>query len=329
MGLLAGPFMSQFTPTQWTLEPNTRPDHLSSAILHSLSRRVLGLTWGPLKTLVLGGISFGILPLIVWPRKFARFIAFERQQLWHLVEWLRIRTGEDETAALRDSVRSTGAIPTLWIVPVIMFIILGVNFIPWLNTPGFNLHALLFGTYFFDSSTSMPLPFHHWGRYFQPAHMPFYRVWTLCLSIAYASHWLHVQQHVSDVHRVVRRMNLIFARQHVPPVGLIGPGIGFRPLWMLAALFGVVCGAWWAIPAAFAGAVHQRYIERSSTRIRAELAQRVGTMLQQQRPFVDVPTPHGLRVVCSNPLCEKSAPPGATFCPRCGAPIASQFEAVA
>ena len=124
-------------------------------------------------------------------------------------------------------------------------------------------------------------------------------------------------------------MNLIFARQHVPPVGLLGPGIGLRPLWILAALVGVSCGAWWAIPAALAGAVHQRYIERSSTRIRGELSQRVGMMLQQQRPFVDVPIPHGHRVVCSNRLCEKSAPPDATFCPRCGARIASRFEAVA
>jgi hypothetical protein len=321
--------MSQFTPTQWTLEPNTRPDHLSAAVLHSLSRRALGLTWGPIKTVILGGLTFGTLPLIVWPRKFARFVAFERQQLWHLVEWLRIRTGEDEAAALRDSVRQTAAVPTLWIVPLIMLVILAVNFVSWTHTPGFDFSTILSGTYFFNGSRPEVMAMHRWGRHMWAVPVHFYGVWTLCLSIAYASHWLHVQQHAADVHRLVRRMNLIFARQNVPLVGFIGPGIGLRPLWILAAIVGVAFGAWWAIPAALAGAVHQRYIERASTRVRGELAERVRSLLQEQRPAVDVPTPHGFRIVCRNQLCEKSAPTGAVFCPRCGTRLASRFEAVA
>ncbi len=321
--------MSQFTPTQWTLEPNARPDHLSAAVLHSLSRPARRLAWGPVKTFILGGLTFGILPLIVWPKKFARFVVFERQQLWHLVEWLRIRTGEDEAAALGDSVRDTGAIATLWIVPLIMLVILASIVIPWLKTPGLNFSSLLSGTYFFDGVRPDALFIPRWGRHLLPVPVHFYRIWTICLSIAYASHWLHVQQHAADVHRVVRRMNLIFARRQVPPVGLLSPGLGLRPLWILAALAGVGCGAWWGIPAALAGAVHQRYVERCSTRIRGELAQRVRMLLQEQRPAVDVPTPHGFRVVCRNKLCEKSAPAGAAFCPRCGTRLASNFGAVA
>jgi hypothetical protein len=318
--------MSQFTPTQWTLEPSARPDPLSSAVLHSLSRRTLGLAWGPLKTVFLGGITFGILPLIIWPRKFTRFVAFERHQLWHLVEWLRIRTGEDESANLRDSVQRTSAGNSIWIVPLILLGILASNFVPWMNSPGFNFPSLLHGTYLFNGSSPDAFSITHWSRHFRPGPMHFYGLWTLCLSIAYASHWLHIQQHANDVHRLIRRMNVIFARQNIPPVGLYSPGIGFRPLWILAAIFGVICGAWWAIPASLAGAVHQRYIERTSTRIRAELAQRVTTLLQQQQPNMNIPIPHGLRVLCSNRLCENSAPAGAIFCPRCGSRIGSRFN---
>ncbi len=195
-----------------------------------------------------------------------------------------------------------------------------------MNTPGFDLRSLLFGTDFFNGSVPQPFSIHPWFHHVRSAHMPFYTIWTLCLSVAYASHWLHVQQHAADVHRVVRRMNPIFARQNIPPVGLISAGIGFRPLWMLAALFGLSCGAWWAIPAALAGAVHQRYIERVSTRIRGELAQRVSTLLQEQRPAMNVPTPHGFRVVCKNKLCGKSAPAGAAFCPRCGSRLATRVD---
>jgi hypothetical protein len=318
--------MSQFTPTERTLEPSARPDHLSAAVLHSLSRRTLGLAWGPLKTVLLGGITFGILPLIVWPKKFSRFVVFERQQLWHLVEWLRIRTGQDEAAILRDSVRRTGAGPTIWIVPLILLGILAMNLMPWMSTPSFNFPMILHGTYLFNGSRPEPFSINHWSHHFPTSPMHFYGLWTLCLSIAYASHWLHVQQHAANVHRLVRRMNLIFARQNIPPVDLLSPGIGFRPLWMLAALFGICCGAWWTIPASLAGAVHQQYIQRTSTRIRAELAQRVTTMLQQQQPAVDIPIPHGLRVLCPNSLCEKSAPAGAIFCPRCGSRIVSRFN---
>lgn len=327
MGFLAESFMSQFAPTQWTLEPRGGPDHLSTAVLHSLSRPLYGLAWGPLKSLILGGITLGLLPLIAWPKKFGRFVTAEQQQLWHLVEWLRIRTGEDEAAKLRDSVREAGPIPTLWIVPLIMLIILAVNFFPWLRAPGFGLPRILSATYLFG----IPGPDVMWhGRWLRSPLVPhLHMVWIICLSIAYFSHWLHVQQHAADVNRLVRRLDLIFARQHIPPVGAPGLGIGLRPLWIGAAIVGILFGAWWAVPAALAGAVHKRYIERTSSRIRGELSQRVQMLLQQQRPDVDVPVPHGFRIVCGNELCGKSVPTGAAFCPRCGARVTSRFGAVA
>src|SRR5579872_5212603 len=123
MGLLPNLTMSAFTPTQTTLDPPVRPDNLSAAVLHSLSRPIYGrVAWGPLRSFLLGAISFGIIPLIAWPRQFGRFVVAEQQQFWHLVEWLRIRTGDEEAARLRDSVRNTGAIPTLWIVPTILLV---------------------------------------------------------------------------------------------------------------------------------------------------------------------------------------------------------------
>ena len=106
MGLLADLSMSAFTPTHTNLEPPDRPDNLSAAVLHSLSRPIYGrITWGPLESFFLGGITFGIFPLISWPKAFGRFVVAEQQQFWHLLEWLRIRTGDEEAARLRDSVR--------------------------------------------------------------------------------------------------------------------------------------------------------------------------------------------------------------------------------
>jgi hypothetical protein len=328
MGVLAGSIMSQFIPTQRMLEPDARPDDLPAAVLHSLSRPVYRLAWGPLKTVILGGLSFGILPLISWPRKFSRYVLGEQRQLWHLAEWLRIRTGDEDAAAIRDSVRQAGVMPTLWIVPLIMLGVLAANFLPWVRTPDLALHRILRDTYFVGVFRPEIIWGGRWAR--SPfAALQLYKLWTACLSIAYFSHWLHVQLHAADVNRVVRRLNLIFARQQVAPVNVAVIGIGLRPLWILAGVAGVVCGAWWAVPAALAGAVHQRYIQRTSARMRGQLALRVGMLLQQQRPAVDVPTPHGFRVICRNHLCGKSAPTQAAYCPRCGSRLESRYGAVA
>jgi hypothetical protein len=301
------------------MQPPGRPDNLSAAVLHSLSRPIVGrIDWGPVRSFVLGGLTFGILPMSAWPKRFCRFVVAEQQQLWHFMEWLRIRTGDDDAAKLRDSVRDTGATPTLWLVPLAMLIVLAVNFLPWLDSPGFH------HTHMYRMAYHAEPWFDNWyyaGRWgYHPLDgFGLYKTWVVCLSIAYFSHWLHVHQHVSEVNRLLRQLNPILLRQQLPPMARYGVGIGMRPFWMLAGLIGVTFGAWWAIPAALAGAVHQRYCRRTSNRIRSELAIRVNSLLLQQRPAIDVPMPHGFRVVCVNPLCGKTLAGPAEYCPRCGA----------
>ena len=323
MGFLAGLIMSTITPTLSHLEPRDRPDNLSSAVLHSLSRPIYGrVAWGPLKSFVLGGISFGILPLISWPKGFSRFVVAEQQQFWHLAEWLHIRTGDEDAARLRDSTQNTGAIPTLWIVPTLMLVILAFNFIPLLNPPGINFDRIIRLTYggllFPGEPFSARYFLNHsfvWPRLF--------KVWTICLSVGYFSHWLHVRQHAANVNLFLRRLNMILVRQHLPPVPMYEVGIGLRPVWIVAGLVGAACGAVWAIPAALAGGVHQQYCRRTSTRIRGELALRVTAALGRQRPPIDVPVPHGFRIVCRNQLCGKVLTGGAAFCSRCGTRVPS------
>ncbi len=322
MGFLTDLIMSAYTPWKWTLEPPGRPDHLSTAVLHSLSRPIVGrIAWGPLKSFVLGAVTFGILPLISWPRRFGRFVVAEQQQLWHFVEWLRVRTGDNDAAKLRDSVRDLGAAP-YWLVPLAMLIVLAVNFLPWLDGSGFHWARTFRMTY--QAQPWLGNSFHS-GRW---AYRPFdgfslYNIWVVCLSVAYFSHWLHVQQHIAEVNRLLRELNPILLRQHLPPMARYGAGIGLRPFWMLAGMIGVAFGAWWAIPAALAGAVHQRYCLGTSNRMRSELAIRVNSLLLQQRPAIDVPTPHGFRVVCVNPLCGKTLAGPAAYCPRCGSRVPS------
>ena len=314
--------MSAFTPTQFRLEPAGRPDNLSAAVLHSLSRPITGDTSPNLVlSFILGALTFGIVPLISWPRRFRRFVVAEQQQLWHLVEWLRIRTGDEEAVKLRESVRDTGAIATTWLVPAILLGILALNFVPLFDSAGFGLDRLL-GVTYFGGPWIGPHYLHRYvvpGAAFRWVHL--FKVWNICLSIAYVSHWIHVRQHAADVNKLVRRLNLILTRQGLAPVALFDTGIGMRPLWVAGGLIGLAHGAFWAIPAAFAGGIHQRYVRFTTNRIRGELAQRVSLLLQQTRPAMNVPVPHGFRMVCRNERCGKTVPIGAGFCPRCGTKV--------
>jgi hypothetical protein len=300
--------MSSFTPTSWTVEPPDRPDQLAGAVVAALGRPVYGslLPWGPIKSLVLGAISLGVLPLLYWPRIFARFCISQQQQFWHLLEWLRVRHGDANAAELQ---RTLGAIVppfTLRAAPLACLIII----------------AAFFGWPLLYSSTWMATPLgiiHHplasWRRF---SLNNFYMVWTICLCFAYGSLWLHIREHAANVNQLVRRINVILHHHELDPVSANDPGLGLRPLWIFAAIVGVMAGAWWAIPAALAGALQKQYMRRTSMRTRSELSQRVRTLLLRQRPPIDVPVARPLRFACRNALCVSPMPRGAQFCPRCG-----------
>jgi len=311
MGLFHNFLMSAFTPTFSRLEPQDRPDNLSAAVMNSLSRPIYGrVAWSPLKSFVLGGITFGILPLFAWPSAFARFVTAEQQQFWHLLEWLNIRTGDKDAQRLRDAVQKNGGpSPTLWLFPILCVGFFAANFLADSNPSRLNWDYIARTAY-----APGYLHFHH-------PLTELFRNWNLCLSVAFFLHWLNVRLHVARVNRMLGGINTIFLRQQLPPVPRYDVGIGLSPAWMIAGLIGLAFGAVWAIPAAFAGAIHQRYCRRTSSRIRAELAVRVSTALARQRPPVDVPMPHGFRLVCRNPLCGNTVAGGAAFCPRCGTPI--------
>ena len=192
MGLVPDFTMSAFTPTQVTLEPPARPDNLSAAVLHSLSRPITGKTSpNVVLSFIFGALTFGIVPLLSWPRKFGRFVVAEQQQFWHLVEWLRIRTGDEEAAKLRESVRDTGAVSSTWLVPMVILVILAVYFLPLFDSAGFDLDRLLGVTYL--AAPWVPPHFIH--HYYSPTALypwiHLHKVWNLCLVIAFASHWLH------------------------------------------------------------------------------------------------------------------------------------------
>jgi hypothetical protein len=305
--------MSAFTPTSFSIEPPDRPDNLSGAVLQSLSRPTGGKRkpWGVLKTLLLGGLTFGVAPLIFWPKTFRRTATVEQQQLWHLGEWLRLRTGKPAATALRDSTAAMRFRPGLWATSMLLLAWVVVTFVMSIH-PGERVVPALIGmTYQYRRGHFI------WAQSAETTRRVFV-TWTGALSIAYLMQWLQVQVHAVELRRFVLRFNLIAAEEGLSPISPPVLGLGLYPLWLIGAIVMVWCNAVWGIPMMLAGAVQKMYTEYTSPATRSQLAYRVRAMLQTERPPMNVPLPMRLRSACGNPQCKCVLPKDASFCPRCG-----------
>ena len=63
------------------------------------------LSWGLIRVFLLGGISGGIIPTIILPKRFNNFAKAEQLQFWHLAEWSRLQTGDTQAAAASEAAK--------------------------------------------------------------------------------------------------------------------------------------------------------------------------------------------------------------------------------
>jgi hypothetical protein len=307
---------SDFNPTDRTVDPPNPPDQMAEAVLASLSRGRFGYSgrpWGVVKTFVLSAVSLGILPLLCWPRRMRNFMVWEQQQLWHLAEWLRLRTGRPEAVQLRDQLAAdVGPAPIANVMSLALPILAVIAFVHLASVPAFNPRELWL--------TSWHVHHHEIFYRAQYFYTPLIGELSLILSAGYLFYWWHICRHAAAMEAYVDGFNAITAQEGVAPVVASGVGFGFSPLWAFAALVGLSRGAIWAIPLAMAGVVQMRYISFAGRRTRADLAARVREMLARTRPALDVrPTPRTPVSLCINEKCRAPLRPGSTFCTRCGA----------
>jgi hypothetical protein len=281
-------------------------DHLAASVLRSLGRSFKDQFSLPAAdAAIIGLLTFGILPLWKLHRKFRDYITFEKQQLWHLAEWLRVRRGGDESLALHDALRKHRTSFFLSLVKFLGIAAFVVVAMAELNGR-FQLRGLIDQTYRAN-----------WVRYWDRYEV--WMAWVAGLSIAYGAHWLQVILHERRLEKFAERFNKVAVREGVAPIADPPFDLGLNGGWIIAgALLAWLGGALWAIPMVLACAVQRRYINRTATRTRGELLDRARSMIAQQRPAVAVPNYviHGRR--CDNPRCLAPIKAGARFCSRCG-----------
>jgi hypothetical protein len=309
---------STFAPTNQVTDPPNRPEALAEAVLASLSRTEWGYRrrpWGLIKTCILSALTFGAAPLLAWPRRFRYLQAVEEQQMWHLAEWLRLRTGRPEATELQNDARQLGSRSAFPIFPLLLLLSFVFYFPRLMRFDLIRWYQMAYGVFL--------IPHHHRLvlELWRPPFVNFWAIWSLILCAGYVAHWICVCQHAGSMANFVQRFNVATAAEGVEPIRPVSVGLGFSPLWMIAAVIGLAHGHIWAFPMMLAGVVHWRYVRLAGPRMKGDLAQRVRWMLESSRPVMAVrPTPMPPpTAACPNEKCRAPLPGGGTFCPRCGA----------
>ena len=289
-------------------------DQLAASVLRGLSRSLRGqFSMTPLGALGFGLLTLGLLPLFRLRRQFRAYRALEAQQTWHAAEWLRTRSGGTPSEALANEAKALRRPqrPWMWIIMTLCAFASIALFVPPLGE-WHGVSDVVDRTYRLLRTPAIDR---------DPTVLTQFMFWNMALGAAYLLQWLDVALHLRKMRALAERFDAVAVREGVEPIDQPEQELGLSIPWIVGAAASCAFGAFWAIPLALAGASQRRYIDGTSAVLRAQMLERLRTMLEMRRPAVAVPNYplHDRR--CENVLCRALLRAGATFCPRCGAAV--------
>jgi hypothetical protein len=251
-------------------------------------------TSGAILSFALSIVTFGLLPLWIWSRRWARFSSAERQELTQLAIWWRQRVSPMQVNRIDAAVRQLRWGSSLTIVPLIVLAAVGSSIV-WLLFQGFSVEQVLEMTYhdrwmfFWWNGSRVSL---------EPRAF-----WMTALLLGYACQWMAVRSHTMAVDSLAAAIG----GASLPTVTRSGLNV----LWIAALI--VFCGmrAWWGIPLVLAGAMQRRYVQVNGPRMRTALAEQARQIASPMR-------------ICRTYRCSTHLAAGANFCPRCGTAVRSE-----
>jgi hypothetical protein len=274
-----------------------REDESVQDVAQHLSMQAPVRLWGPLLSSFLTICTCGLLPLLVWPRRWNAFAERERDQMASLAAWWRRRATPMQAQVLDVSISRMGPQSIFTIVPILILMFVGMMMVSLLNG-GRSLESVIRLTVGYHS-------YRYWTGY--PHDMGLHSIWTISLLVGYTCHWLAVRSHVFATKALTVQINEIAGVSRARFLPAISSGL--NPIWILAAVALCSMNAWWGIPLVLAGAMQRKYCKSTSPRMRQAL---VGQLLNR---------PGGQTQFCNTSGCGAMRREQANFCPRCGAKV--------
>lgn len=285
------------------ISPTSMPDRLAGALLRNLHRQPSQVRIGSAARATLELLlTFGLWPLIRWPRRLRDVTVIQRMQFEHLSDWLAGQYHPDQLAPLHDAIERIRFRVWLWVGSIIAIGIGLGELIEMRHLPQPGLRGLI-------------------ALFWRQADPDFAHVWNWSLAFAYLLHWLQVKLHARDVQRAIAAFNALTHPHRLAPVSPARASYRLFSWWTVAAVLFAMAGAWWGIAAMLAGATQRNYTGFAVPAMRRSLADRLRELLRLHRPHMEIPTPVWMTQRCPNKLCGHTVPPHARFCPRCGSPM--------
>jgi hypothetical protein len=281
-------------------------------------------------------ISFGLLPMILWPMRWASFVDGERKDLLDLMARWRSRVAAGDARQLDKLARRLRPQPMLMVLPWLMAGFIGmlmgvliaggdrtsdiahltfVHIQPlhfdssWTNLPHGNLRFSNASQFSDEPATGQDL------RWQITDHL--FSIWAWGLLFAYAVHWYAIRSHARAIHSLVNWSNRLATANGLPLVRNEALNTGLGAMWIILAVVLCFTNAWWGIPLALGGAMQRRYTRIDSIRIRSALG------CQLREGFAMVPAIAPTSRFCGSANCGARLPDVANFCPRCGSAAVS------
>jgi hypothetical protein len=292
-----------------TAIPTTIPaPHLSAAAgeppWNRLGEPALGVVAAPVPAAIVAGVTFGLLPAIVWPWRWATLQDRDRPFYRDLANWWRRRVAPADIAGLDAVLAELRPRPILLVLPWLAAAFTLASTILMLlarhTDPHDLLPRLLDCTYRFNPRSRA------WAA---PLHVLIHAVWEWGLGFAYACQWYAVRSHTRAVGDLVRWTNRLAKGSNFRRVPNETGRLGLGPLWVIAGVALCWLNAWWAVPMVLAGAAQRRYADVASPRLRQALSAQAGDAVAMGG---------GGARFCPTGNCGNRLPASAQFCPRCG-----------
>jgi hypothetical protein len=340
--------VSTFSPSQPQYQPDlSRVDELAESAANAMSRPLnpwLGWSWG--RTLVVGLLTGGIGLRLLCEQ--------ERQQLWQVAEWLRLRDDTGEARAVADTAREL-RVPAVPRVALYVALAIAALAAIWFfrATPGTpSMETVLDLAYRYnDRMARLDAP----GRVvvasryvastdvaiaatalapraptpFGLSRQELAFAYLAGLSAAYLSMLWMLNSHAANVNRFVDALNVYLDSKRLGEVSPLGLQLGLGPLWIVTGLMMIGGGVPWGLPMMLAAGAQRRYIKAGAGSTRWQIAGALRAAIGRVTPDALVRTPSFNRRLCRNPLCRAALPQAARFCGRCGTPATAMVDRLA